>query len=360
MDVLKKEDFEVEKFGGKAKFFTLKNKCGQIAQFSNYGARWLSFYTTDKWGNTDDVVLGFDTLEAYIHSKEKYHGAIIGRVAGRIQQGRFSLNDKIFELQANDIFGYPRKNHLHGGDEGFSFKFWNAALKLNAAGEEVVEFTHKVNDMEDGYPGNIQVSVSYTLTNNKELVISYAASTDKATILNLSNHAYFNLSPQFKQTINNTVMQIPATRYIESDDQLIPTGRVVEIDGTALDFSIPAVIGSRKSVNVKGALMKNQGYALCYVFDNSKLIDWRATIEDAASGRKLEVFSDQPCLQFYDGWLMDGTDIGKNDIQYKSCAGLALETMQYPDAPNQKNFPSIELGADQQYQTTTIYRFDIL
>lgn len=344
MDLLKEENFRSTIKGGEAKLFTLRNKSGCVAQFTGYGARWLSMWVPDKNNQWADVVLGFESLDEYLDAKEKYYSAIVGRVCGRIGKGIFELEGVKYQLTNNDLFGSSVKNHLHGGFDGFSFQVWNGTILVNDRGEEAVEFKYLSKDGEEGYPGNIEVKVRYTLGNDNSMLINYSAHTDKATIVNLTNHAYFNLHGDMNKNILDHFVCIHSENSVECDNELIPTGNIISIKDTALDFTRPITIGSRMGESFPGQLFPGKGYVVSYVLNNSgKALQLAATVEEKETGRILEVYTDQPGIQLYNAWLFDGTDVGKNGQRYFSSSGLALEAQGFPDAPNHYQFPSLSL-----------------
>jgi aldose 1-epimerase len=358
MELLKEENFRQVIRGEEVKLFTLSNKNGCVAQFTNYGARWLSMWAPDKNNQWADVVLGFKSLDRYFNAKEKYYGAIVGRVCGRIDKGTFELDGIKHQLANNDLFGKPVKNHLHGGFDGFSFKVWNGKFLLNHQGEEQLELTLFSKDGEEGYPGNLEVKVTYTLQDDNSVRINYSAHTDKMTIVNLTNHAYFNLHGELNRNVLDHFICIHAESSVECNDELIPTGNIISVKNTPLDFNSPRTIGSRIDQSFPGQLFQGKGYVVSYILNESHdALRLAATVEEKESGRIMQVYTDQPGLQFYSGWLFDGTDAGKNGQRYFSSSGLALEAQGFPDAPNHANFPSIVLHPGEVYQQTTIYRF---
>ncbi|MFT3675452.1 MAG: aldose epimerase family protein [Chitinophagaceae bacterium] len=360
MEILREEFFSSTINGKKVELFTLRNKNGYTAQFTNYGARWLSMWTPGKNDQWADVVLGLDSLQKYQDAAEKYYGAIIGRVCGRIDQGCFGLDDNKYQLATNDIFGKPEKNHLHGGPGGFSFQVWDASCSVNDQGEEMLELQLFSADGEEGYPGNLEVKVIYTLCNDNAIRIDYMAYTDKPTIVNLTNHAYFNLHGDMSKSILDHLVAIYAEKAVETNEELIPTGRIRSVQNTPLDFTQPHTIGGRIDESVPGQLFPGQGYAVCYVLNGpDSVLQLVATVEEKKSGRVMEMYTDQPCVQFYTAWLLDGTDTGKCGQPYLSSCGLALEAMGFPDAPNQRDFASIMLQPGKEYRQTTVYRFSI-
>ncbi|MBN8860818.1 MAG: galactose mutarotase [Sphingobacteriales bacterium] len=358
MELLREENFRRSIKGKDVKLFTLRNKNGCVAQFTNYGARWLSMWTPDKNNRWSDVVLGFESLDEYLVAKEKYYSAIVGRVCGRINKGTFELGGVKYELTKNDIFGTPVKNHLHGGFDGFSFHVWNGRILLNDKGEEALELIYFSKDAEEGYPGNMEVKVLYTLGNDNSMDIHYSAYTDKATIVNLTNHAYFNLHGDMSRNVLDHLVYVNSENSVECDEELIPTGNIIPIKNTPLDFTRPQTIGARIDQSFPGQLFPGKGYVVSYVLNNpGKTLQLAAMLEEKETGRVMEVYTDQPGIQFYNAWLFDGTDVGKRGQRYFSSSGVALEAQGFPDAPNHRQFPSIGLLPGEAYQQTTVYRF---
>lgn len=358
MKILKDENFKGVIKGEEVKLFTLRNKNGCVAQFTNYGARWLSMWVPDKNNQWGDVTLGFESLDEYVNAKEKYYGAIVGRVCGRIDKGAFELGGIKYQLANNDLFGSPVKNHVHGGFEGFSFKVWSSPVLLSGQEEESLEMVLISKNGEEGYPGNLKVKVIYTLDNDNSLRINYSAYTDKATIVNLTSHPYFNLNSDLNKNVLNHFIYINAESIVECNSELIPTGNLISVKDTPLDFTQPQTIESRINESFPGQLFPGKGYVVSYVLNEfNESLKLAATVEEKESGRIMQVYTNQPSLQFYTGWLLDGTDSGKTGKQYVSSSGLALEAQGFPDAPNHANFPAIILHPGEVYQQTTIYRF---
>lgn len=355
MELLKEENFRSIIKGAEVKLFTLRNKNGCTAQFTNYGARWLSMWVPDKSGKRDDVILGFDNINDYLAAKEKYYGAIVGRVCGRIGKGTFELDGIKYQLATNDIFGNPVKNHLHGGFNGFSFQVWNGKTLMNDLGEAALELTFFSKDGEEGYPGNFHVKVVYILGNDNALKIQYSARTDKATIVNLTNHAYFNLHGDIGKSVLDHFICICAENSVECDEELVPTGNIIPVKDTPVDFIRSRTIGCPVDGSLPG-----KGYVVYYVLNKpSDALLLAATVEEKESGRIMEVYTDQPGIQLYNASLFDGTDVGKKGQRYFSGSGLALEAQGFPDAANHPQFPTIVLLPGEEYRQTTIYRFSI-
>src|SRR5690606_35514010 len=288
----------------------------------------------------------------------RYHGAVIGRVCGRIGKGSFELDGTPYQLTINDRFGQSTGNHLHGGSRGFSFRVWQGQVGVNAEGEEALTLTLFSKDGDEGYPGNLNATVRYTLGNDNAMRIDYSARTDRTTLVNLTNHAYFNLHGQVEGDALDHSLCIYADRSVKCDHELIPTGDIISIKDTPLDFTRPTTIGARIHESFPGHLFPGKGYVMSYVLnDAGNRLRLGATVEEKGSGRITEVYTDQPGIRFYRGWLFDGSDIGKGGKRYTGSSGIALEAQGFPDAPNQPGFPSIALLPGNEYRQTTVYRF---
>ncbi|MDR3339509.1 MAG: galactose mutarotase [Candidatus Symbiothrix sp.] len=357
--LLKDKNFNVEIDGKKVHLYTLNNKNGVTAQFTNYGGRWLSIWTPDVRGIFSDLILGFDNIKGYQHAAEKYHGAITGRICGRINNGVFELEGQTYHLANNDFFGSPVKNHLHGGIEGFHKKMWDAEQGVNENNEPYIRFSYLSKDGEEGYPGNLNVNVRYTLSEANALRIEYQATTDQTTLVNLTNHAYFNLSGNPAQSVSNHILYVNADKYVECDKELVPTGNIIPLKGLPIDFSIPTAVGANLDAYFP-EMMKGKGFAIAYAINPSKEeLGLVARLTDPESGRTMDVYSNQPSLQVYNAWLMDGTDTGKNNISYHCGAGIVLETQGFPDAPNHPAFPQVTLKPEEVYRHIAVYDFGI-
>src|SRR5882724_1445030 len=337
---------------GKAtELYVLKNKSNAQAAITNYGARVVSLIVPDKNGKPTDVVLGYDSISKYVHQPETYFGAIVGRYGNRIAKGKFKLGGKEYILATNN-----GPNHLHGGKKGFGAVVWDSK-QLN---DQSVELSYLSRDGEEGYPGNLQVKVIYTLTDSNELKIDYEATTDKATVLNMTNHSYFNLNGQGTGTINNHLLRINADHYTPVDSTLIPTGKIVPVAGTPLDFRKPVTIGASIGMN-NTQLKYGRGYDHNFVLNRGKdggLFE-AVTVLGDQSGIFMEVFTQEPGIQFYGGNFMAGTNplkAGKKD-DYRTA--FCLETQHYPDSPNEQSFPSTELKPGKLYKTETVYKFSV-
>ncbi|WP_455640877.1 aldose epimerase family protein [Parabacteroides sp.] len=365
MKLLSPSTFSGGSLASSAELITLRNRNGLVAQFTNYGARWVSMWTPDRNGNLSDVILGFDTIDGYLSAGEKYHGAIVGRVCGRISNARFRIGEQEYLLASNDVYGTPVRNHLHGGIDAFHNRYWKFRTYISSSGEEAVEFTNNSQSGEEGYPGNLQVKVTYLLKDDNTLRMECEAMTDYPTPVNLTNHAFFNLQsssdPAERKNVLSHTLTLNASAIIECDGELIPTGRLLPVNGTLLDFRLPHSIAS-SLLEEHSQIQKNKGFSLAYALDtlDTKEVDrlnFAARLSDDLSGRMLEIYTNQLSVQVYNGYFMDGTDIGKNKTPYYASAGIAIETQGYPDAPNQPAFPSILIDKTEKYYHITEYRF---
>jgi len=330
--------------------FSLKNDNGIEVKITNYGGIITSIITPDKNGNFSDIVLGFETLDEYL-AGHPYFGVIIGRYCNRIKNGTFILNGIQYNLAKND-----GDNHLHGGLKGFDKVLWDFNIRKDEE-KELLEFSYLSKDMEEGYPGNLQVNVTYSLNNNNELKIEYIAKTDKDTIINLTNHSYFNLSDE--ETILNHELKIYANYFTPIDSSLIPTGELLSVNNTPFDFTDFELIGKRIDYDNE-QLKYGNGYDHNFVLnkkDNSLTL--AAELFSKVSGRFLQVFTTEPAIQFYSGNFLDGTIKGKNQKVYTRRSGLCLETQHYPDSPNKINFPSVILKSNHEYKQITIFKFGV-
>lgn len=330
--------------------YTLKNQHGMEVSIITYGGIITSLKVPNKQGEIEDVVLGYDSLAEYTKSSP-YFGALIGRFGNRIEKGKFSLDGIAYALSTND-----GPNHLHGGVKGFDKVVWDAVeVKGDTTASLVLTYLSK--DMEEGYPGNLNVKVTYTLDNNNVLDVSYEATTDKKTIVNLTQHSYFNLSGNFSKTILDHEITINADKFIPVDATLIPTGELKDVLSTPFDFRVDKTIG--KDIEVENEQLKRGlGYDHCWVLNNqNEGMRLAASAYHKGSGRLLEIFSDEPGIQFYTGNFLDGTLPSKQGGTYAYRTGFCLETQHYPDSPNQENFPSVVLSPGEKYQTKTSYKF---
>jgi aldose 1-epimerase len=344
---IEKSDYATTAEGVKVEKYTLTNANGMKMEVITMGGDIISLTAPDKEGTFEDIVLGYTTPELY-ESNPYFFGAIIGRYGNRIAKGKFSLDGKEYQLTLND-----GPNSLHGG-KGFDKHVWTAEPVEGDAPSIKLSYTAK--DGEEGYPGNLKVTVTYVLTNENALEIKYEAETDKKTIVNLTQHSYFNLSGTFK-TILDHELEIKADKFLPVDATLIPTGELKAVAGTPFDFTTSKEIG--KDINATDdQLKKGGGFDHCWVFtDSSNKVKEVASVYHKASGRFMQVYTDQPSIQFYSGNFLDGTKASKGGGNYEKRSGLCLETQHYPDAPNQAKFPTTVLNPGEKYSTTTIYKF---
>ncbi len=327
--------------------YVLKNKNNVQAAFTNYGGRWVSLWVPDKNGKPTDVVVGMNSVQAYADATEPYFGATIGRFGNRIAKGKFSLDGKQYTLFPNNP-----PNTLHGGKKGFQYVVWEARM-LN---DQTLELRYFSKDGEEGFPGNLKVKVVYTLTDNNELKMEYEATTDKKTVVNLTNHAFFNLNGEGSGTINHHVLQINADSYTPVDATLIPTGKIEPVAGTPFDFTRPVAIGAR--VNEQNEqLAYGKGYDHNFVLRNGPGMKHAATVVGDQSAIQMDVFTQEPGLQFYGGNFMQGKNRFKSGARDDFRTAFCLETQHFPDAPNQPAFPSTVLEPGQTYRTTSVYAF---
>ena len=346
---MKRESFGTVQ-GSPVELFTLTNAHSLEVRCTNYGGIILSLRVPDKRGRPDDVVLGFDNLDGYLQ-KQPYFGAIIGRYANRIAEARFTLDGKQYSLAANDGL-----NSLHGGDRGFDKVVWKAEHLENPNGVGVI-FTYLSKDGEEGYPGNLNVKVTYTLSDQNELIVDYEAITDKATPLNLTQHTYFNLAGEGRGDILGHELTLNADRFTPVDKTLIPTGELRSVKNTPMDFTKPTVIGARIHEN-------DEQLELALGYDHNFVINragpdlvFAARVREPGTGRVLEVSTTEPGVQFYSGNFLDGTNTGKHGHVYQKRFGFCLETQHFPDSPNHPDFPSTILKPEEDYRSRTIYKF---
>ena len=331
--------------------YTLTN-AGITAKVIDYGAILTELHVPDAKGNVADVVLGFDNVKQY-ETESPYFGATTGRVANRIAKGKFTLDGKEYTLATNNA-----PNHLHGGIVGFNKKIWKAETLKTIEGP-AVKFSYTSPDGEEGYPGNLAVEVTYTLTKDAELRVDYKATTDKATPINLTHHTYFNLAGQGNGTILKHELELTADHYTPVDATLIPTGNIAKVEGTVFDFRRPAPIGGRIHLLKGDAATKDPGgYDLNYVLNNQTgNVALAAKLHDPSTGRIMEIWTDEPGIQFYTGNFLDGSLTGKAGKVYQKHFGLCLETQHYPDSINQPKFPSTVLKPGETYTQTCVHKF---
>ncbi len=347
---IKKQAFGKMADGTPIDLYVLANKTGMEVAITSYGGVVVSVKVPDRKGRLADVVLGHDTGEEYLNDPSHF-GGIIGRYGNRIAQGKFSLNGRTYSLARNN-----GPNHLHGGVKGFDKVVWQAG-EISSAEGPAVELRYLSKDGEEGYPGNLSVRVVYTLTDQNELKIDYQATTDQDTVVNLTNHSYFNLAGEGSGDILSHQLRINADRFTPVDGGLIPTGELRSVQGTPFDFSKLTPIGARIE-QADEQLKTGRGYDHNFVLNGGgKTLALAAEVFEPSSGRLMEVWTTEPGVQFYTGNFLDGRVRGKSGKPYQRRTGFCLETQHFPDSPNQPAFPSTALKAGAQYRTTTIYRF---
>lgn len=348
---IQKQDFGKAAEGIAVDLYTLTNSSGMEVKITNYGGIVTSMRVPDRNGKLDDVVLGYINLEGY-QKASPYFGSLVGRYGNRIAKGQFSLDGHLYTLAKNN-----GENHLHGGLKGFDKVVWKAQ---EIAGKEGVglELSYLSKDGEEGYPGNLTVTVVYTLTNNNELKISYSATTDKKTVVNLTNHSYFNLAGAGSGDILGHEMVLNAESFTPVDQGLIPTGELRSVKGTPMDFRKPMRIGAR--IDQKDEqLLFGGGYDHNWVLNREKGSQRTraARVNEPTTGRIMEVYTTEPGVQFYTGNFLDGTITGKGGKVYRKRYGFCLETQHFPDSPNKPDFPPVILKPGEKYTTSTIYKF---
>jgi aldose 1-epimerase len=334
--------------------YTLSNDNGMEVSILTYGAIVQSLKVPDRNGYAVDVVLGFDNIQDYV-DKSPYFGAVVGRYANRIANGTFELDGETYTLAINND-----PNTLHGGEKGFDKRIWTAE-EVDSPDGQAIALSYTSPDGEEGYPGTLEVTVTYTLTANNELRIDYTATTDKLTVLNLSNHSYFNLAGAGSGSVFDQELQLNASNYTPVDETLIPTGEIAPVAGTAFDFTTAKTIGQdiRDGSNEKTVF--GRGYENKFLVDRASPVETSlfgaAIASDPESGRTLTVSTDQPGIQFYSGNFLDGTFAGKDGRVYRQGDAFCLETQHFPDSPNQPDFPSTELAPGDTFNSTTVFAF---
>ncbi|HEY2931936.1 MAG TPA: aldose epimerase family protein [Acidobacteriota bacterium] len=346
---IQKQLFRKTAEGESVDLYTLTNANGVEARIMTFGGIVVSLKAPDRKGKLEDIVLGYDNLEGYLKNNRPHFGALIGRYGNRIGKGRFILNGREYKLAQNN-----GENHLHGGIKGFDKVIWKAREVKSKDGVGLA-LNYVSKDAEEGYPGNLSVTVVYTLTHKNGLRIDYSATTDKETIVNLTNHSYFNLAG--RGSILNHEVMINAERFTPVDQGLIPTGELRSVRGTPMDFTQQTAIGARIEQRDE-QLILGKGYDHNWVLNkrNGEL-SLAARAYEPTSGRILEVYTTEPGVQFYTGNFLDGSIRGKAGQTYQKRYGFCLETQHFPDSPNKSNFPSTVLKPGRKYTTTTIYEF---
>ena len=348
--MIEKEPFGLTNEGKQVDLFKISHQDGMIVTIINYGAIVTSLFVPDKEGVLADIVLGYETLKEYVEDRS-YFGATVGRIGNRVADGKFVLDGVEYELARND-----GENHLHGGIKGFNKRIWAPEI-IDHRGIPTLKMTYLSKDGEEGYPGNLRISVSYSLTNDNGLKIDYAAETDKLTILNPTHHSYFNLAGAGNGEILDHVLTINADTFTPVREGLIPIGEIRDVTGTPLDFRNPKAIGERINANDEQITL-GLGYDHNWVLNNwDSSLNLAVTLYDSRSGRFMEVFTTEPGMQFYSGNFLDGSITGKEGKIYHHRSALCLEADHFPDSPNQPDFPPVTLGPGETYEQTTIYRF---
>ena len=338
--------------GEEATLYTLTNAQGAEAKITNYGGIVVSLQVPDRNDSLGDVVLGFDEIKPYTGASP-YLGALIGRYGNRIARGKFTLNGEEYTLAQNND-----QNHLHGGLQGFDKVLWRAEPVQSDSSVGLI-LRYQSADGEEGYPGTLDVTVEYAFTDDNNLRIHYQATTDAPTVINLTNHSYFNLAGQASGSILDHEVMINADRFVPIDSTLIPTGELAEVSGTPFDFTKPTQVGARIE-NDDTQLAYGIGYDHCWVLNrDGDGLSLAATVYEPTSGRFMEVMTTEPGIQFYSGNFLDGTLTGKEGATYSQRSGLCLETEHFPDSPNQPDFPSVVLEPGETYETTTVYKFSV-
>ena len=351
--MVEKKSFGKLSNGEEVYFYTLTNKNGLKAEITNYGATVVSLFVPDKNGKLEDVVLGYDDVSGY-EKGESYFGGIVGRYGNRIGKGKFSLDGTDYQLSINN-----GENHLHGGKLGFNKRVWQVVGAENKMGGSFIALKYVSVDGEEGYPGTVELTVNYQLSQENELWINYTATTDKNTILNPTHHSYFNLSGDPSKTILEHELMIDADKYTPVDKGLITTGELADVANTPFDFRKPKAIG--KDIDADNLQIKfGLGYDHNWVLNkHPEQVFKFASVYEAVSGRLMEILTDQPGVQFYSGNFLDGKSKGKHGVMYQYRTGFCMEAQKYPDSPNKPEWPSATLKASKKtpYRQTTIYKF---
>jgi aldose 1-epimerase len=350
--MIKREVFGKMPNGTPVHAYTLSNYFGASVKIITLGATIVSINVPDKNDNFADVVCGYDDVDSYLNNSG-YQGAIIGRYGNRIKNSSFVLDGIEYKL-----FNNEGNNHLHGGKEGFDKKIWDAKA-WEIGNTMYLEMSYFSPDMEEGYPGNLNVKVLYSFDHNNTLSINYKAATDKKTVLNLTNHAYFNLGGCGSSKITNHTLWLDSDKISEIDEKLIPTGNEIDIRKTAFDFRKEKLIG--KSINAKNTILKyGQGYDHNYILKNRGEIKHVATLKDTDSGRSMNVYTNQPCIQIYTANCINEEESPfKDNIPQKKRCAICMETQHAPDSPNHPEFPSTVLNPGEIYDYTTVFEFKI-
>lgn len=356
VQLLDAKAFEMQLSGKPIALYTLQNANGMTAQFTNYGARIVALWAPASDGTFKDVVWGFETIDGYLNTADKYCGPIVGRFGNRINKGRFTLDGKEYQLTINN-----GENHLHGGTGGFEAQIWDTHESTDPEGNPAIEMSYHAADGEQGYPGNLDIKVIYSLTPDNKLSIRYQATTDAPTILNPTSHAYFNLHGTSERSTDSHLMTIHASHFTPTGAGLIPTGELRQVEGTPLDFRAPTTIGARLDTLDYQPLLLGNGYDHNWVLDKSQAgaMELAAEVYEPATSILMKIITDQPAFQFYAGQGMDGKEVGKRGDHHNFRSGVALEAQNFPDAPNHNNFPTSVLRPTELYTQHTVYAFEV-
>ena len=352
LDLMKAEDFQRTVDGKQTELYTLTN--GNLTmQVTNFGARVVSLWMADRDGNMADIVLGYQNLDRYIdNTGERFLGSVVGRVANRIGGGKFTLNGVEYTTPQNN-----NGQTLHGGDKGLDMVVWDVL----SATDNAITLHYIAPDGQDGFPGNLDITMTYALTPQNEFTVEYLAVTDKTTVVNLSHHSFFNLKGEAGGTITDHILQIDADYITPTDEYLIPTGEIMAVEGTPFDFRTPLAIGDM--IDCENEQLKNgRGYDMNWVLsreDNGEVVKVMSIVEPH-SGRAMEVYTDQVAMQFYSGNFFDGKSSGKYGKTLNYRESIALETQKYPDTPNKPEWPSAFLEPGQTYASHCVYRFSVV
>lgn len=350
--LLDAKDFTTTIGGKDVSLYTLESGNGLYMQVTNYGGRVVTLWVSDRKGNYEDVVLGFESIERYLNNGgERYMGPVVGRFANRIAKGQFVLDGVTYQVPVNN-----NGQSLHGGLKGLDSVVWD----VEHTESNEITMTYVSPDGEEGYPGTVTYCMTYTLTPDNEFVLKYHATTDKPTVINLSHHGLFNLKGQGNGTITDHILMIKANGTTPVDNVLIPTGEIAPVDGTPFDFRTPTAIGAR--IDEENEQLKHgKGYDHNWVIarETANDVELIASLYEPNSGRFMEIYTDQPGIQFYSGNFFNGKVTGKYEKTFKFREGLALETQKFPDSPNKPQFPSTRLDPGEEYTQTCIYKFSV-
>ncbi|RHW41458.1 galactose mutarotase [Neobacillus notoginsengisoli] len=348
MEITKKKIGELG--GSEVTAYTVKGKNGMTMTCLDYGCIITEFIVPDREGKLENIVLGFDNIEDYVEHSP-YFGAVVGRIAGRIKEGRFTLDGKDYHMAKNN-----GENHLHGGERGLDKVIWNLETKIETDKAQLI-FTYESPDGEEGYPGNVSLRTVYTITDQNELVIEYNGTTDKKTILNLTNHTYFNLSGNAKSTILEHTLQIDSDKFLELDSGLMPTGRLLDVEGTAFDFRNGRKVADGPASSHPQNILAGKGYDHPFVLNRKKQPAIKVSCEE--SGRTLEVETNQPAVVLYTSNQLEGDFLINGNVKAERYLALCLETQKHPDAINHPDFPSVVLDKGEEYYSYTKYSFKV-